>query len=95
MGRKGDCFDNALIESFLGTLKAEYFHLVKSDGLVQLKAVVHGLHLPLQLRAHQAQSAKAQPGGIPAEKYDLKFEITTVQLLEVSSNTGQFSVQPT
>ena len=24
MSRKGDCFDNAVIESFFGTLKAEY-----------------------------------------------------------------------
>ena len=41
MGRKGDCFDNAVIESFFGTLKAEYFHLLKCDGLVQLEAGVH------------------------------------------------------
>ena len=26
MSRKGNCFDNAAIESFFGTLKAEYFH---------------------------------------------------------------------
>lgn len=25
MSRKGNCFDNAAIESFFGTLKAEYF----------------------------------------------------------------------
>jgi putative transposase len=41
MSRKGDCFDNAVIESFFGTLKAEYFHLVKCDDLLQLKAGVH------------------------------------------------------
>ncbi|TBU96239.1 hypothetical protein DNJ95_07450 [Stutzerimonas kirkiae] len=27
MSRKGNCFDNAAIESFFGTLKSEYFHL--------------------------------------------------------------------
>ena len=41
MSRKSDCFDNAVIESFFGTLKAEYFHLVKCDGLVQLESSVH------------------------------------------------------
>ena len=41
MSRKGDCFANAVIESFFGTLKAKYFHLVKCDGLVQLEAGVH------------------------------------------------------
>jgi putative transposase len=41
MRRKGDCFDHAVIESFFGTLKAEYFHLVKCDDLVQLEAGLH------------------------------------------------------
>jgi len=36
-----DCFDNAVIESFFRTLRAEYFHLVKCDGLVSLEAGVH------------------------------------------------------
>ena len=26
MGRKGDCYDNAVVESFLGSLKAERVH---------------------------------------------------------------------
>ena len=41
MSRKGDCFDNAAIESFFGTLKAEFFHLGKFDSLAQLEAGVH------------------------------------------------------
>lgn len=41
MSRKCDCFANAVIESFFGTLKAKYFHLVKCDGLVQLESSVH------------------------------------------------------
>jgi transposase InsO family protein len=27
MSRKGNCYDNAAMESFFGTLKAEYFYL--------------------------------------------------------------------
>lgn len=41
MSRKGDCFDNAVIESFFGTLKAEFFHLAKFDSLVQLEAGIN------------------------------------------------------
>lgn len=41
MSRKGNCFDNAAIESFFGTLKAEYFHLATLDSLESLEAGVH------------------------------------------------------
>jgi len=41
MSRKGNCFDNAVIESFFGTLKAEYFHLAELDGIETLEAGVH------------------------------------------------------
>lgn len=41
MSRKGNCFDNAVIESFFGTLKAEYFHLAKLDDLHDLEAGVN------------------------------------------------------
>jgi len=33
MSRKGNCLDNAAIESFFGTLKAEYFHLISRNSL--------------------------------------------------------------
>lgn len=41
MSRKGNCFDNAAIESFFGTLKAEYFHLAAPDSIDALEAGVH------------------------------------------------------
>lgn len=40
MSRKGNCFDNAAIESFFGTLKTEYFHLETLDNLDSLEAGV-------------------------------------------------------
>ena len=43
MSRKGNCFDNAVIESIFGTLKAKYFHLSKIDGIEALEAVVNDL----------------------------------------------------
>lgn len=38
MSRKGNCLDNAAMESFFGTLKAEFFHLNKFDSVEQLQA---------------------------------------------------------
>lgn len=41
MSRRGNCLDNAVIESFFGTLKAEYFHLATLGSLDELGAGVH------------------------------------------------------
>ena len=41
MSRKGNCFDNAVIESFFGTLKAEYYHLTTFDCIEKLEAGVN------------------------------------------------------
>jgi putative transposase len=41
MSRKGNCFDNAVIESFFGTLKAEYLHLAMPGSIEALEAGVH------------------------------------------------------
>ncbi len=41
MSRKGNCFDNAAIESFFGTLEAEYFRLAAPSSLDVLEAGVH------------------------------------------------------
>jgi len=41
MSRRGNCFDNAVIESFFGTLKAEYFHLATPNSIDELQAGVH------------------------------------------------------
>lgn len=41
MSRKGNCFDNAVIESIFGTLKAECFRLATLDSIAELDAGVH------------------------------------------------------
>ena len=38
MSRRGNCLDNAAMESFFGTLKAEYFHLNHFESIEQLQA---------------------------------------------------------
>jgi transposase InsO family protein len=37
MSRKGNCLDNAIIENFFGTLKAELFYIQKFKGIEELK----------------------------------------------------------
>ena len=41
MSRKGNCLDNAAMESFFGTLKSEYFHLNKFTSVEQLRKGIH------------------------------------------------------
>ncbi len=40
MSRKGNCHDNAAMESFFGTLKSEYFYLNKFSSIEQLESGV-------------------------------------------------------
>ena len=42
MSRKGNCLDNAAMESFFGTLKSEYFHLNKFSSLEELEVGLRG-----------------------------------------------------
>ncbi|MDP3533955.1 MAG: IS3 family transposase [Halomonas sp.] len=45
MSRKGNCLDNAAMESFFGTLKCEYFYLNQFDNIEQLQAGIrHYIH---------------------------------------------------
>jgi putative transposase len=42
MSRKGNCLDNAAMESFFGTLKAEFFHLQKFKSIDELRKGLQG-----------------------------------------------------
>ena len=37
MSRKGNCLDNAAMESFFGTLKSEFYYLNKFKNVAQLE----------------------------------------------------------
>lgn len=41
MSRRGNCLDNAAMESFFGTLKSELFYLQKWQSVDQLKKAIH------------------------------------------------------
>ncbi|WP_334073522.1 MULTISPECIES: IS3 family transposase [Paenibacillus] len=38
MSRKGNCYDNAVIESFFGTLKSEFLYMQEFENIDQFKA---------------------------------------------------------
>lgn len=42
MSRNGNCLDSAVVESFFGTLKSEYFHVDKFGSLDELEAGLRG-----------------------------------------------------
>ena len=41
MSRAGDCYDNAVIESFFGTYKQEWMHHHRWDGLIEARSSTH------------------------------------------------------
>ncbi len=41
MSRRGDCYDNAVVESFFGTLKQELVHHARWSNLAEARAAVH------------------------------------------------------
>jgi transposase InsO family protein len=41
MSRRGDCYDNAVVESFFGTLKQELVHDVRWADLAEARAAIH------------------------------------------------------
>ena len=67
MSRKGNCFDNAVIESFFGTLKAEYFHLESPNSVDELEAGVHDY-----VRNYNHERIKLRLKGLSPVEYRLK-----------------------
>lgn len=55
MSRRGNCLDNAAMESFFGTLKSEFFYLEQFDSVEQLQ---QGLHRYIRYYNHDRISLK-------------------------------------
>ena len=68
MSRKGNCFDNAAIESFFGTLKAEFFRLTEFDSIEQLDAGVHDY-----IRYYNHERIKLKLNGLSPVGYRSQF----------------------
>ncbi len=57
MSRKGNCYDNAAMESFFGTLKAKFFYLNKFDNLDELEV---GIQDYIRYYNHDRKKLKLQ-----------------------------------
>ena len=68
MSWKGDCFDNAAIESFFGTLKVKFFRLTEFDSIKQLDA---GLHK--YIRYYDYERINPKLNGLSLIDYSLQF----------------------
>jgi transposase InsO family protein len=67
MSRKGNCFDNAAMESFFATLKAEYFHLSDFEDVEQLNA-----GLKRYIDYYNRHRIKTKLGGMSPVEYRLQ-----------------------
>ena len=64
MSRKGNCLDNAAMESFFGTLKSEFFYLNRFESVEELKA-----GLDEYIRYYNHDRIKAKLGGLSPVDY--------------------------
>lgn len=67
MSRRGNCFDNAVIESFFGTLKAEYYHLATLGCTEELEAGVNDY-----IRYYNHERIKLRLQGLSPVEYRLR-----------------------
>ncbi|MHC8303772.1 IS3 family transposase [Pseudomonas sp. PB3P13] len=70
MSRKGNCLDNATMESFFGTLKSEYFYRERFDSVAQLQA-----GLDEYIRYYNHDRIKMKLGGLSPVAYRAQFAI--------------------
>jgi putative transposase len=71
MSRKGNCHDNAAMESFFGTLKSEFFHLNKFTSVEQLQA-----GLAEYIHYYNHDRIKMKLGGLSPVQYRTQLSMT-------------------
>jgi len=64
MSRKGNCLDNAVMESFFGTLKSEFFHLNDFSNVEQLQAGIRQY-----IRYYNNERIKTKLNGLSPVQY--------------------------
>ena len=64
MSRKGNCLDNAPIESFFATLKAEFFYLNKFSSIDELQKGLHSY-----IRYYNNDRITLRNGGLSPVQY--------------------------
>ena len=68
MSRKGNCLDNAAMESFFGILKTEYFYLNKFTNIESLEVGIHEY-----IEYYNESRIKLKLGGLSPVQYRKKF----------------------
>jgi transposase InsO family protein len=68
MSRRGNCLDNAAMESFFGTLKAEFYHMNKFRTLDDLKT-----GLRRYIHYYNCDRIKLKLGGMSPVEYRARF----------------------
>ena len=68
MSRKGNCLDNAALESFFGTKKSEFFHLNKVLNLKELEAGLGGY-----IRYYNQDRIRLKLNGLSPIEYRQRF----------------------
>ncbi len=71
MSRKGNCYDNASMESFFAVLKTEYFHLQTFTDTEDLKAGVNEY-----IKYYNTQRIKTRLGGLTPVAYRNQLSMT-------------------
>ncbi|MEX3935789.1 IS3 family transposase [Paraburkholderia phymatum] len=69
MSRKGNCLDNAAMESFFGTLKAEFYHVNEFSSIDELRAGVDDY-----IRYYNNDRIKLKLGGRSPVEYRIQFD---------------------
>jgi transposase InsO family protein len=69
MSRRGNCLDNAAMESFFGTLKAEFYHLEQFQDLNELQAGIRRY-----IRYYNYDRIKLKLGGLSPVEYRTQSE---------------------
>jgi len=67
MSRKGNCLDNASMESFFAILKTELFHVKKFDSIEALESAIHRY-----IDYYNHKRGKLRLGGLSPVQYRLK-----------------------
>jgi transposase InsO family protein len=70
MSRKGNCLDNAAMESFFGTLKSEYFYRERFKNVAELQS---GLEEYIHYYNHER--IKMKLGGLSPVAYRTQAEL--------------------
>lgn len=70
MSRKGNCLDNAVMESFFGTLKSEYFYLNRFSSLEELEVGLRGY-----IRYYNQDRIRLKLNGLSPIEYRLRYDV--------------------